>query len=272
MSIRTARHQLPDYGLGDEWRGDPIGRREVTRTVIDHTEDWLRLPRLAPDRGFVARFGECVRMVRADTPSDVPVIITVFDPMFQAVTLAGEPLIHKHFREAPEAVEAGLRRLTENTVDLIGHLIGLGADGIFLAAQHAIGSVFPESIFEKYAMPGIFGCLEAMAGAPFNMVHVHGAGIHDRLFTRLRGCAIHYDMWADNPSPQRFLAAGCAVATGPSPSLLASDAPDADVTAACEALLAAGTRTILSPGCSVPLAVGADRLRLISDSAQRRYA
>lgn len=268
----AATYQLPDYGLQDRWNGDPIGRRQVTRTVIRQTEDWLQLPRLDPRSGFVARFGECVRMVRADASPDVPVIITVFDPMFQAVTLAGEPAIQRHLREAPEAVDEGLRRITANTVELIRYLIGQGADGIFLAAQHAIGSVFSESVFKRHAMPGVFACLEAMAGSPFNMVHVHGAGIHDGLFVPLEGCTVHYDMWADNPPPQRFLDAGVAVATGPSPALLASDAPDADVTAACRALLAAGTRTILSPGCSVPLAVGADRLRLISDATRRIFA
>lgn len=268
----AATYQLPDYGLRDEWRGDPIGRRRVTRTVIRAADDWLRLPRLDPGRGFVARFGECVRMVRAETAPDVPVIITVFDPMFQGVTLAGEALIHRHLRDVPDAVDEGLRRIAENTVDLIDHLIGWGADGIFLAVQHAIRSVFSRAVFEEHAMPGISDCLEAMAGSPLNLVHVHGADIHDGIFARLGDSTIHYDMWADNVAPQRFLEAGCAVATGPSPSLLGSAAPDADVTAACEVLLAAGPRTILSPGCSVPLAVGADRLRLISDAARRGCA
>lgn len=268
----AATYQLPDYGLRDEWGGDPIGRRRVTRTVIQHAEDWRRLPRLGPGRGFVARFGECVRMVRAETSTDVPVIITVFDPMFQAVTLAGEPLIQRHLRETPDAVDEGLRRITENTVELIGELTRQGADGIFLAAQHAIRGVFSAEVFERHAMPGVLACLEAMPASPVNMVHVHGAAIHDGLFPELDGCTIHYDMWSDNVAPQRFLAAGCAVATGPSPELLASDAPGAAVTAACDVLLAAGPRTILSPGCSVPLAVPAERLELISAAARPLHA
>ena len=268
----AATYQLPDYGLRDRWNSDPIGRREVTQTVIRRAEDWARLPRLNPGGGFVARFGECVRMVRAAAPADVPVIITVFDPMFQAVTLAGEPVIQEHLRTAPDAVAEGLRRIAENTVALIRQLIVQGANGIFLAVQHAIRAVFPETVFERHAMPGVLACLDAMGRSPLNMVHVHGAGIHDRLFARLTGTTIHYDMSADNPPPQRFLDAGCAVATGPSPSLLASGAPDGQVTAACADLLASGTRTILSPGCSVPLAVPADRLRLISQVARGTYA
>lgn len=264
----AATYQLPDYGLRDAWRGDPIGRRDVTQTVITRPEDWLRLPLLDPRHGFVARFGDCVRMVRREAPPDVPVIITVFDPMFQALTLAGQQVMEEHLRVAPDAVDQGLARITENTIDLIHHLIGQGAEGIFLASQHALRSVFPGPVFERHGMSGVLACLEAMAGQPLNMVHVHGTEVHAELFARLRGVVIHYDMWADNPPPQWFLDAGCPVATGPSPTLLASTAPDSDVTAACEALLRLANRTILSPGCSVPLAVSAPRMDLISASAR----
>jgi uroporphyrinogen decarboxylase len=268
----AATYQLPDYGLEDAWRGDPIGRREVTKTVVHHPEDWLRLPHLDPRRGFVARFGECVRMVRAATAPEIPVIITVFDPMFQALTLAGQQVIHAHLCEAPDAVDEGLARITENTTELIEHLRGQGAEGIFLASQHAIRSVFPREVFDRHGMPGVLACLEAMAGLPHNMVHVHGAEVHHDLFARLSGTTIHYDMWADNPPPERFLDAGCAVATGPSQALLASESPDDDVVAACEALVNLGGRTILSPGCSTPLAVGAERLHLLTDTARARCA
>lgn len=268
----AATYQLPDYGLRDAWRGDPIGRREVTHTVLTRPEDWPKLPRLNPRGGFVARFGQCVRLVRRAAPPDVPVIITVFDPMFQALTLAGRRVIQEDLRVAPDAVDAGLARITENTVELIHHLIDQGADGIFLASQHATSRVFPESVFDRHAMPGVLACLDAMAAAQFNMVHVHGSAVHTDLFARLSGAVIHYDMWAANPPPQRFLDAGCSVATGPSPSLLASDAPDDEVTAACAALLRVGGRTILSPGCSVPLAVSAHRMRLMSAAARARSA
>ena len=121
-------------------------------------------------------------------------------------------------------------------------------------------------------MPGLLACLEVMAGPQFNMVHVHGAEVHADLFARLPGATVHYDMWADNPPPQRFLDAGCAVATGPSPALLASDAPDHEVASACTELLRLSGRTILSPGCSLPLSVTAERMDLISAIARYVYA
>jgi len=265
----AATYQLPDYGLRDAWLGDPIGRRAVTARVIRRPEDWTRLPSLDPRRGFVARFGECVRMVRAEAAREVPVIITVFDPISQAVTLAGEGLIRAHLAEVPDAVKTGLNRITENTVALISHLISRGADGIFLACQYATRRDITLAVFEHHGIPAIHACLQAMSRAPLNMVHVHGAPIHDEPFARLGGVTIHYDMWAGNPPPQRFLDAGSAVATGPSPGLLYADTPDSEVTAACGPVSEAGGRTILSPGCSVPLAVTDRRLRLLSAAARR---
>jgi len=264
----ASSYQLPDYGLRDSWRGDPIGRREVTATVIRRPDDWLALPLLNPQGGFVARFGECVRMVRGKTPAEVPVIITVFDPVFQAVTLAGHELLRAHLTQTPDAVVAGLNRITENTVALISHFVGQGADGIFLASQHATMNDFPHQVFARYGMPGLRACVEAMNGSIYNMLHVHGAGIHDDLFAALTGLTVHYDMWADNPPPTRFLDAGCAVATGPSQGQLACPVTADDVTAACTALLELGGRTILAPGCSIPLAVGADQMRLMSTLAR----
>ena len=267
----AATYQLPDYGLRDAWLGDPIGRRAVTATAVLAPQDWQKLPRVDPGRGFTARFGDCVRMVRREVPREVPVIITVFDPMIQAVTLAGREVIAAHLRDAPDAVAAGLTRITENTVELITHLRGAGADGIFLACQYATRNDLALPVFQDYAMPPIRACLDAMAPAPLNMVHVHGAAIHSEPFARLPGITVHYDMWAENPSPAGFLEAGCAVATGPAPELLASYDPDDDVVKACAALLDVGGRTILSPGCSVPLAVGPGRLRLISGAARRLH-
>lgn len=265
----AATYQLPDYGLRDAWLGDPMGRRTVTRTVVCRPDDWLLLPRIDPDGGFTARFGECVRAVRRATSSEVPVIITVFDPMSQAVTLAGRASIGNHLATAPDAVTAGLLRITENTVALIEHLTARGADGIFLASQHAARNDFPRNVVERYSIPGIQACLDAMRGTAFDMVHCHGHGIHRELLAAMAGVTVHYDMWADNPPPQALLDNGSGVATGPSPVLLASPAPDDEVIAACTRALEAGGRTILSPGCSVPLSVGEQRLRILSATARR---
>jgi uroporphyrinogen decarboxylase len=266
----AATYQLPDYGLGDAWRGDPIGRRAVERTVIDTHEDWLALPRLDPGAGFTGRLVASVGLVRRQLPADVPVIITVFDPLFQAVTLAGLNRLRRHMSEYPNAVLTGLDILRENTLALIRSLIAQQLDGIFVASQHAEAAVFSDDDFVRFGLPGDLACLQAARGLPFNMLHLHGAAVHRRLFDDLRHVTLHYDASLANPDPRDVLADGGSVATGPAPAFLGSMATPSDIRGACDALLAAckGKGFILSPGCSVPLAVDGERLDAVTAAAR----
>jgi len=258
----ASTYQLRDYGLVDAWRNDPVGRRSVENVVVQTPEDWFGLPRLDPRTGFTGRLVEAVGLVRQALPAEIPVTITVFDPIFQAVTLAGLECLHEHMRLAPEAVMAGLDRILENSLDLIAVLRSEAIDGIFLASQQALLQAFSAEEYIGFGLPGDQACLAAAAGLPFNMVHLHGSAVHAALFQDVPGIMLHYDANPTNPRPDSLLARGVGVSTGPSPTLLASDGPDAAVTAACEALLESckGRSFVLSPGCSVPLAVEAERL------------
>ena len=266
----AATYQLPDYGLLDSWQGDPIGRRRIDRTVVQHPEDWRKLPRLDSRKGFASRFVTCADQVRRHFPAQVPVIITVFNPLFQAVTLAGVERLQTHMLQCPDAVEEGLDRLLENTLDLIGSLRAHRVDGIFLASQHALQHVFSADCYARFGLPGDRACLQAASGLPLNMLHIHGSPIHGSLFEDIEGVTLHYDATPINPAPRHFWARGRAISTGPSPDLLGCNPPVAQVRAECDRILAGrdGARLILSPGCSVPLAVEADRLDAIIASAR----
>ena len=266
----AATYQLPDYGLLDSWQGDPIGRRRIDRTVVRHPEDWRKLPRLDSRAGFTGRFVTCADQVRRHFPAHVPVIITVFNPLFQAVTLAGVEVLRAHMRDCPDAVEEGLARLLENTLDLIAALRAQHVDGIFLASQHALEHVFSADCYARFGLPGDRACLQAASGLPLNMLHIHGSPIHGCLFEDIEEVTLHFDSTPANPAPRHFWAMGRAISTGPSPDLLGGNPPPAQVRAACERILAGrdGARLILSPGCSVPLAVEADRLDAIIAAAR----
>ncbi len=266
----SSTYQLPDYGLRDAWAGCGIGRRVILNTVVQQPGDWTRLPSLNPRSGFTGHLAGTAGMVRQDCPWRMPVVMTVFNPLFQAASLAGLARLQDHMRDCPDAVEAGLRRLTANTVALIERLAADGVDGIFLATQHAVAGIFTAAEYARFGLPGDRACLDAAAGLPFNMLHLHGEGIHAEIFDDFADVTLHYDSVAGNPAPARWLAAGFAVGTGPSPTLLASDQPASAIADACEAILAerGRGRILLSAGCSVPLDVAADRLDAITATAR----
>jgi uroporphyrinogen decarboxylase len=103
------------------------------------------------------------------------------------------------------------------------------------------------------------------------MLHLHGNQVHPGLFQNPSGVMLHYDASLGNPAPEAMLSERRPVSTGPAPALLASGAPVTAVESECEAILSAckGQGFILSPGCSTPLAVTAERVRAVIAAARR---
>lgn len=262
----ASTYQSRDYGLQDAWNDDPIGRRDVVGRVVQRPQDWLTLPELSPEQGFVARYPQALAIVRRQTPSGVPVLATVFDPFFQASQLAGLDRLLLHLRQSPDAVAAGLDRITRNTLALIDAYRSAGADGIFLACQHANDSV-PLDIYRAYGAHGARRCLRAAARMPVTMLHLHGRGIHHRLFSSFGDVVLHYDACAGNPAPEQITPTMFdIISTGPCHQALLEGRGASvarDIVARC-----ASRRFLLSAGCTVPLAVGHEALHAVVEAVR----
>ncbi|NBC46590.1 MAG: hypothetical protein GVY22_01075 [Gammaproteobacteria bacterium] len=249
--------QSRDQGLVDEWAGDAIGRRAIVSRPVQVPTDWLRLKQLDPWRGFSARILHSVERVRRALPGDIPLLATVFNPIFQAVQLAGFDTLRNHAHAHQPELTQGLDTLLRNTLSVIGALADLGVDGIFLATQHAGRSALAPEPYGSLALPADRACLEA-APLPFNILHLHGPDLHWEPFVDLTSAIIHYDATPENPEPA-MLASRVArgLATGPHPAgtLLHGDPQTlrADIMALRQRLF--GRRFFLAPGCALPLAV-----------------
>lgn len=269
-STPASTYQLRDYGLRDAWDGDSIGRRSVANTVVEEPDDWRRLPRLDPYDGFTGRLLDAADFIRRELPPSVPVLMTVFNPFFQAAALGGIERLRQHLEICPDAVGEGLARIAANTCRLIARLRSAGCDGIFLAVQHAQNSVSTQERYARHGLPGDLDCLAAARSMPLNMLHLHGTGVHAGLFDALGDVTLHFEAAADNPDPAGLLSRGIAVSSGPCPALLASQ-PAPLVRAACDDMLARwkGKGFILTSGCTVPYGAspaGMDAMRAAARS------
>ncbi len=76
---------LKDWGAEDVWEGNPEGTRRYTQRVIEHPQDWETLPVLNPRRvPYLSGHLACLRLIRANLPSETPLLQTVFSPLAQA--------------------------------------------------------------------------------------------------------------------------------------------------------------------------------------------
>ncbi len=164
-----------DWGSRGVYEGSFEGTRRYTAWAVVEPEDWDRLEPLDPRRGSLGEAVEAVRRLRAALGPDVPVLLTVFAPSAVAKYLAGPDRFPIHLRREPDRVLGALKRaVVPTTQALIEGALAAGADGIFLALQHADYSAFSPAEYREGFVPLDLAVLEAAQGGWFNLLHIHG--------------------------------------------------------------------------------------------------
>jgi uroporphyrinogen decarboxylase len=243
---------LLDYGIQDEWRGHPEGTREYTRRVIQHPEDWERLPLLDPSAGFLGQSLQAIRQVQSGNLSRAPILQTVFNPLSQAKNLAGQERLLHHMRAYPDALKRGLETLTLNTQAYLAELQRLKLDGIFYAVQHAQYQLLSEEEFFIFSKQYDLRVLEEAQSIQLRMAHLHGEHV---MFDQVASYPVNIINWHDREGEvnlkaglERFAGVACggisrleSMLLG-SPQLVQTEVLDA-------ALQTGGNRLIIGTGC-----------------------
>lgn len=247
---------LKDWGADDAWHGNPEGTRDYTRRVIVKPDDWSRLPLLDPTSGHLGDQITCLRILTAEFSPRTPLIQTIFSPLAQAKNLVGGEMLLVHMRRSPEALHAGLERITQVTLRFIEEAKATGIDGIFYAVQHAQYSLVSPNEFDTFARYYDLRILEAVRDLWLNIVHVHGSEI---MFDKIVDYPAHVMNWHDRqtePSLQKAAQQFPGVLCGGlrqwetmvlgSPEDVRAESRDA-------ILMTEGRRFILGTGCVTPV-------------------
>jgi len=246
---------LKDWGVKDEWRGNPEGTRDYTQRVIQHPDDWERLPVLDPKRGHLAAELECLRILSQELGQTTPMIQTIFNPLSQAKNLAGGEQLLVHMRRFPQQLHAGLKTITESTQRFIQALQDSGVAGIFYAVQHAQYGLLSEAEYFAFGRAYDLQILEAANSMWLKMLHLHGSEVMFNLFLDYPVNIINWHDRETYPS----LGAGLslfkgAVCGGVLRETLVYGAPDQIRSEALETIQATGgQRVILGTGCVTPI-------------------
>jgi uroporphyrinogen decarboxylase len=251
----SSSYCLTDWGVEDVWKGHTEGTREYTRRVIQHPEDWEKLPVLDPKKGRLADVLESLRLIVHELGEDTPIIHTIFNPLSQAKNLAGGQTLLVHARMYPDALETGLQTITETTRLYIEAAAWTGIDGIFYAVQHAQYSLFSETEYERFGRTFDLQVLEPAEQMWLRLLHLHGLDVMFNLFTDY---PVNIVNWHDRETPPTLAQAQKLfpgiVCGGVSQHTLVYGTPEQVRSEALDALQdTSGQRFMLGTGCVAPI-------------------
>lgn len=245
-----------DWGVQDEWRGEPEGTRQYTQRVIHGPEDWEKLALLDPTSGWLGAQLECLRLLAAKYQPDTPILQTVFSPLSQAKNLVGPSELQVHLRRWPDAVHTGLKRIAEVTQRFIVEANKTGIDGVFYAVQHAQYGLLSEEEFEEFGRAYDLRVLQAADDHWLNMAHLHGANV---MFDKVADYPVDVINWHDrqtDPDLKSALSRSADVLCGGLRQweTMVLGTPEQVRAEALDAIEAtSGLRLILGTGCVTPV-------------------
>ncbi len=182
------------HGVEDTWNGDYLGRRIITKTIINGPQDWLNLPdfSIAQPQLMLEIVGAC-SLINEKTADGTPIVSTVFCPISQAIQMAGFPVFLQHAERHPQEVLAGLETITRNTLYIINKLIEAGSNGIYFVTQHMCHGALAPEIYKTFGEPFDTLCLHACQKLLFSIFHIHGENIYLSLGDLPTNGYIHYE-------------------------------------------------------------------------------
>jgi uroporphyrinogen decarboxylase len=189
------------WGLAYRPSADRATQFEVTHTPLAEARDVARLAPADPRRGALGEQLEALRLIRARV-GDTPIIWTVFSPMMVMPYLlrGGREQALALARGEPKALEQGLGAIAETLVGYARACLEAGADGLFYATNVARADGLTPAECRRLQRPYDLRVLEAVAGAPFNLLHVCGPDVHFAEFADYPVTAFSWALGGANPS------------------------------------------------------------------------
>src|SRR5215468_6123996 len=244
------------WGLRYHPSGHQAVQYTVTHSPVADADQLGRLAPADPTAGALGEQLEALRAIRTAVGPETPIIWTIFAPLMILPMLlrGGREQALDLLRSEPAAVERALHAMAETLAAYAGACLGAGADGLFYATNMATGDLATAEECRRFQRPFDLRILARAAGAPFNLLHVCGTGIHFAEFADYPATAFSWATVPGNPTlTDVHRRTGRAVVGGlPAKPGIASMAPEA---------LAARTRAairemdgrflLLGPDCSI---------------------
>lgn len=190
------------WGLTYAPSGERARPYTVTYAPVSSADDLARLPAVDPREGALGEQLEALRLIRDAGGPDVPIIWTVFAPPMILPMLArgGRDQAMGFLRDAPRETARAFDVMAETLAEYARLCLAAGADGLFYATNVATRALMTAEECRRWQRPWDLRILEAVEGAPFNLLHVCGAGIHAEEFADYPVTAWSFAAVSGNPT------------------------------------------------------------------------
>ena len=230
---------------------------EPNTIAVRDASDLQKIKVLDGTAGAFAEQLESLELIASGLDGEAPFVQTVFSPLAVMSRITGPTApVQQMIKEAPEALEEALGKIAETIAVYAEACLDAGASGIFYAAVEWGSSEFISGQdYDRFGRPYDEKILEAVAVAPFNVLHVCRNNNHLPRLLDYPVAAFHWDArGAGNPSlgdiralTDRALMGGVDHRR----TMRRGDAADVG-TEATEALdETGGRRFLLAPNCSI---------------------
>jgi uroporphyrinogen decarboxylase len=239
-----------------------FGEPGMIRSIRSPSE-FRRIRPVRPYQGGFALQTEVLQRLAAAIGAEAPFIDTIHSPWSIAEMYCGWRLA-EFARADREAVREGLHVIGDSLSTYVPEALRAGASGIFYVI-HAEAAMTAE-----YA--DLVGSLDhdiltAAREAPFNVLHVHGAGFPLGAFTHYAVQALSFGSGESQIAEARARYAGALVTGMDDAITLPAADPDRIRDQIHRSMRAAGnTRFLLAPGCAVPRGVSEESLRAVREA------
>lgn len=250
--------------------------------------DLGKIEAVNPTAGVFAEQLDVVRLIKAGI-GDAHFLQTVFSPLSVLAFLVARPARHtaaaavqaqydglrQYLQENPQGVHAALQAITTTLAAYAAAVVAHGASGLFFAiVKLARTGILTPAEYAEFGKPYDLQVLQAVQGAPFNLLHICGPAVYFDLITDY---PVHALNWAalgqQNPTlaqaveQRRYALVGGVDEVG----TLYQGTPDAVIQEARAAIQATqGHHFLLTPGCGVNLETPVANLHALRQAVTQR--
>lgn len=268
-----ASYHMEDWGLKLAWSTDEFEKHIKTGFPVKNLSDWDNIGVLKPTAPVLAEHLKAITLIKKAFPKDLPLFMTVFNPLGIARYLVGRAdLLKDHLSLDEKRVMAALENIT-NTFELYAAEIrNAGADGLFYATlEWASSDMITYEQYARWCRPLDLRIIGAAGNDAINILHVCGG---NNFVRELADYPVHMVNWDDahqtniNLDDSFAILGDKTVAAGLDyTGWLLQASPEEIITEIGKIKKRmAGKRFIFAPGCAIDPKVPFDNLMAVKNS------